>query len=314
MLIAIVLLLTGFVLVVKGADWLVHGSSSLALKYKVPEIVIGLTIVAFGTSTPEFIVTFFSSIAGKNDFALGNIVGSNLFNTLIVLGIASLICPIVVNKNTVWKEIPFSLIVTIIAIVLLNDHWYSQKPDGLGFFDAMIFLILFIFFIIYNFVISKVQVESQVEIQAETTLKIIVLIIIGLAGLISGGKLVVKNATVIAQYFHISEKIIGLTILSVGTSLPELATSIVAAIKKKPDIVVGNVIGSNIFNLIFVLGVSASIKPIAYNSSFNKDFLLLIISSFCLFLFMFCRSKHKIDRIEGSLFILIYVFYMFSLK
>lgn len=313
MLLVFTLLIAGFVLVVKGADWLVDGSSALAVRYRVPEIVIGLTIVAFGTSTPEFVVSFISSLQGKNDFAIGNILGSNIFNILGILGVAGLVFPLSVKKNTVWKEIPFSLIVTLVLFFLVNDAWFGSGSNELSLADGMILLFLFVIFLLYNFILVKVQSDNDYEVRPESVLKIIVLIAVGLGGLVFGGQLVVKNATAIAQFYHIPDKIIGLTILSIGTSLPELATSVIAAWKKKPDIAVGNVVGSNIFNILLILGFSSILKPIQYNLSFNTDFYYAIGGTVLLFLFMFCWSRHKIDRIEAGLFLMIYMIYMYFL-
>lgn len=307
----IILLIIGFVLLVKGADYFVEGTSALALHYKVPQIVIGLTVVAFGTSAPELVVSIMSSLKGQNEIILGNIIGSNLFNVLLILGITGLINPLEVKKTTVWREIPFLFVITLISFFLLNDKLFSDSIENiLNFADSIILLILFVFYLIYNFVIIQADSTSEYEICPLSYPKIIIYSIGGLIALIIGGKMVVENAVDIAEYFHVSKKVIGLTIVALGTSLPELMTSVVAVLKKKTDIAVGNVVGSNIFNLLFVMSCSGIIKTINYQKSFNLDFALLIFASFLLFIFMFTMKRHRLDRFESALFVFIYIAYV----
>jgi cation:H+ antiporter len=313
-MIAIIIMILGFALLIKGADFLVDGSSALALRLNVPQIVIGLTIVAFGTSTPELIVNIFSSVNGQNDIAFGNVIGSNIMNLFLILGIAALIYPLKVKRNTVKKEIPFSLICSVVLFILVNDTFIdSQNNNILSHIDALILIIMFVIFLYYNFTLIKNNNEEIQDYKNHSWLKIVLLIISGLFGLILGGKLVVDNAVIIAQYFNISKKIIGLTIVAAGTSLPELVTSVVAAFKKHSDIAIGNVIGSNIFNITLILGVSGLIKPIDYKASFNLDNYILIAGTFILYVFMFLFKKHKLDRIEGSIFLLTYIAYILYL-
>lgn len=311
MIIIIVLLVIGFILLIKGADFFVEGSSALALHFKVPQIVIGLTIVAFGTSSPELVVSVFSSIKGQNDIVLGNIIGSNLFNVLLILGVAGLICPLEVKKTTVWREIPFALIITVICFILFNDQIYSNSAQNLlSYSDALVLLILFVLYLLYNFILIKADSNSEYEVSPLSLPRIIIYTLGGLFALIIGGKMVVDNSIIFAEYFGISKKIIGLTVVAVGTSLPELVTSILAVLKRKTDIAVGNVVGSNIFNILLILSISGLIKPIKYTRNFNLDFYILMIASFVLFIFMFTMKKHRLDRTESTLFVLIYISYM----
>jgi cation:H+ antiporter len=308
----VLLLIFGFVLLIKGADWLVNGTSSLAKKYNVSELVIGLTIVAFGTSTPELVVNIIASAREYDEVVFGNVIGSNIFNLLMILGIAGLIYPINVQVKTVWKEIPYSILAGLVLLILCNDAYFRKQGGNLfRLSDGIILLVFFIIFLIY--VLRNLKAEENKgfdDTKVYGTLRTIVYIIIGFAGLIIGGRLVVKNAVEIANRLLISEKLIGLTIVSIGTSLPELATSAVAAIKKKSDLAIGNVIGSNIFNLFFILGVSGIISPLNYNTSFNKDILVYILGTFFLFIAMFTGGKKKLDRWEAGLLLLCFIAYM----
>jgi cation:H+ antiporter len=316
MFIPILLLILGFVLLIVGADWLVKGACSLAKRLNVPEIVIGLTVVAFGTSTPELVVNVVSSFKGISDIAFGNIIGSNNFNILIILGISSLIYPLEVKKATVWREIPFALIISILFLALVNDNWVKPGHiDLLSRFDGLFLLLFFALFLLYTWKLSKTGIVESSKLKVYTLFMTIGFIIGGLLALIYGGEVVVKQAVLIAKELGISEKVIALTIVAAGTSLPELATSAVAALRKRPDIAIGNILGSNIFNLLLILGISSMIKPPIYNSSFNVDVYLMIFSTFLLFMYMFVPKKHRLDRWQGGLFILIYVAYaVFLLK
>jgi cation:H+ antiporter len=309
---AIFLLIFGFVLLIKGADWLVSGTSSLAKKYNVSELVIGLTVVAFGTSTPELVVNIIASAREYDEVVFGNIIGSNIFNLLMILGIAGLIYPINVKVKTVWKEIPYSILAGLVLLLLVNDvHLWKQEENLCRLLDGIILLIFFIFFLIY--VLRNLKAEGDKgtnDTKVYGTLRTIVYIIIGFAGLIIGGRLVVKNAVEIANRLSVSEKLIGLTIVSIGTSLPELATSAVAAIKKKSDLAIGNVIGSNIFNIFLILGISGIISPLNYNTTFNTDIFVYILGTSFLFIAMFTGGKKKLDRWEAVLLLLYFIAYM----
>jgi cation:H+ antiporter len=312
MLINILLLITGFVVLIFGANFLVSGASSLAKRFNISELAIGLTVVAFGTSTPELIVSGISSVQGHNEVAFGNVIGSNVFNLFFILGVAGTVFPIVVQSNTVWKEIPYSLVAAIILFVLVNDVLlFNQESDVLSVWDGIILLVFFVAFLAYVFVSMKGEEggdENPIKIYGLP--RTIIMIIGGLAGLIAGGKFVVDSSVAIAQGFGVSEKLIGLTIVACGTSLPELATSTVAAFKKRSDIAIGNVVGSNIFNIFFILSVCSLITPIPYNKAMNFDIYVLVIGTGLLFITMFSGGKRKIDRWEAVLLLLAYIGYV----
>ncbi len=314
MYISILLLVVGFVLLIKGADWLVTGSSSLAKRFNISELVIGLTIVAFGTSAPELVVNVLASFKGANDIALGNIIGSNIFNLLFILGIAGLIYPITVHRNTVWRELPYSLFAAIVVLLIANDAFVDGTVGNrIDRTDGIMLLLFFVAFLYYAYL--SIQSEDatdlvEEEIKVMSGLKSVGFTLIGLVLLILGGKLVVDNAIEIAVSFQVSEKLIGLTIVAAGTSLPELATSAVAAFRKRSDIAIGNVVGSNIFNIFFILGTSAVINPIPYNTSFNIDILLLIVGTVLLFGTMFVGKRHLLERWVAIVLIGVFLLYM----
>jgi cation:H+ antiporter len=309
MLTAVLLLVLGFVILIKGADWLVNGGSSLARKYKVSELSIGLTIVAFGTSMPELVVNSFAAYQSQADIVFGNIIGSNIFNLFAILGVAGLISPLIVQSSTVWKEIPFSLFAAILLYFLANS--FFSDSTGLSRIDGIVLLVFFGLFLYYIFKQLKSEHIPTDHKQSELTpLKIWSFILFGLVFLVVGGRFVVVNSVIIAEELGISETIIGLTIVAAGTSLPELATSVVAAFKKNSDIAVGNIIGSNIFNIFLILGVSSLIRPVDYNPKFNSDLYLLGIGTILLFAAMFIGKKKKLDRWEAGILLLIYVGYI----
>lgn len=308
MIIPILAVVAGFASLIFGANWLVNGASALAKKYKVSDLVIGLTIVAFGTSAPELVVNSIASVKGYSDIVLGNIVGSNNFNLFIILGLSGLILPIKVQTSTAWKEIPISLFVSVLLLFLLNDFVftgtsYSSRLDGL------IMLVLFCLFLYYVLNQMKNDPQTVTTENQKSALKIWGLITIGLGGLILGGQLVVVNSVEIANAFGISEKIIGLTIVAAGTSLPELVTSIVAATKKNSDIAIGNVIGSNVFNILLILSISSIIRPIEYNPKFNLDLLILIGGTVFLFTSMLTGQRKRLDRWEAGVLFGFYIIY-----
>lgn len=311
MLLKVFLLLAGFALLIKGADFLVLGSSALARRFKIPELIIGLTIVAFGTSTPELIVSLVAAAKGLNDVAIGNVVGSNLFNLLFILGISALILPITVQRSTIIKEIPYSIVAAILLLILANDHLYTEnRANVITFIDGLILLAFFLFFMFYIFRNMKNDnPDIAVDKKPYGIGKILLLIIGGLAGLVLGGRISVINAVAIAHELGISERIIGLTIIAVGTSLPELATSAVAAYRRNSDIAVGNVVGSNIFNILLVLSASAFINPMPYQLSFNSDITVLIAATMLLLFFTYTGKKAVIDRREGFLLLMGYIGY-----
>ncbi len=302
-----ILLVVGFVILVKGADFLVDGASSLAKKLSISEIAIGLTIVAFGTSAPELIVNIFASIGLHHEITFGNILGSNIFNILMVLGVAGIIAPIAVQRNTILKEIPFLLFATIISFLLA--FWKRE----LSFSDGIILIIILIAFFIYVFGILKANPLQATDIKEFSFLITILLLAGGIIGLFLGGKFVVDHSVKIAKILGVSEKFIGLTIVALGTSLPELVTSVVAMMKKRNDLAIGNVVGSNIFNLLLVLGVSSIISPVAYRIALNPDFFFLIAITLFLFLTLFVGKKHKLTRLEAIIFLLLYFGYILFL-
>lgn len=308
-----ILLIVGFGFLVKSADWLVDGASALARRLGVSSLVIGLTIVAFGTSMPELVVNIAASLGGNTDIAIGNILGSNIANILLILGIAAVIYPLAVRRSTVWKEIPMSLLAAVLVAVAANDAWFDGSASTLGMIDGIYLLAFFIIFLFYTFGMSTAVAADEAEsIKPEkfSTGKIVSMIIGGLIGLGIGGRWVVLGATEIARTWGVSEALIGLTIVAIGTSLPELFTSAIAAYKKDVDIAVGNVVGSNIFNIFFILGVSALIKPLPFSPALQIDALVAIGASLLLFLAMFIGTRHTLDRWQGVGFIASYVAYI----
>ena len=312
MITQILLLALGFGILIKGADWLVDGGSALARKYKISELSIGLTVVAFGTSMPELVVNVFAAHQSHSDIVFGNIIGSNIFNLFAILGIAGLIAPMTVQSSTVWREIPLSFLAALVLFFLSNS--IISENEILSRIDGMILLFFFVMFLYYIFLQLKGEhTPPDIDKKELPNFKIWLFLFLGLSFLILGGRFVVVNSVKIASALGISQTIIGLTIVAAGTSLPELATSVVAAIKKNNDIAVGNIIGSNIFNIFLILGVSSIIKPIDYNIKFNFDLYLLGIGTILLFIAMFSGEKKKLDRWEAGILLLIYIGYAISL-
>ncbi len=308
MVVSLLLIVVGFAGLIFGANWLVDGASSLAKKHNIPDLVIGLTIVAFGTSAPELVVNSIASVDGLSDIVLANVIGSNNFNLFIILGIAGLIYPMTFHSSMVKREIPISLIITILLFGLATDFFINENSE-ISTLDGFILLASFIFFLFYLFKNMKADKVEEIPFTQKSNLKIWSLIILGFSGLIIGGKLVVDNSIGIATDLGISQKIIGLTIIAAGTSLPELITSIVAALKKNSDIAIGNVIGSNIFNVLLILSVSSLISPVKYNEIFNLDFAILIGGTAFLILAMFTGKRRKLDRWEAAILLGFYLVY-----
>ncbi|WP_194973977.1 calcium/sodium antiporter [Aquiflexum lacus] len=317
MVIPVILLVLGFVLLVFGAEKLVDAASALAANFGIPNIVIGLTIVAFGTSAPEMVVNIFAAVSGSSEMVMGNVLGSNIFNVLGILGISALIYPLTVKSNTTWIEIPLSLLAAVLIWVLANDMLLDfQVGNLISRSDGLVLILFFVIFLVYNITVAKNSQETDeaVEIpQGYTTTKSIFWILVGLAGLILGGKLIVDNAVELAQLFGMSERIIGLTIVSIGTSLPELATSVAAVRKKKVDIAIGNVVGSNIFNTFLILGLSSIITPVQVNQASNLDILTNILAGLLLFMFIFTGKGRALERWEGGLLLALYIGYLLVL-
>ncbi len=308
MILNLVLLVIGFLLLIKGADFLIDGAVSVAKKFHISEIAIGLTVVAFGTSAPELIVNIVSAIRNQPEICYGNVVGSNMFNTLVVLGIAGLITPLPLQKATVRKEIPLVFLGTILVILLSNNFWTGGRI--LSRWDGIILIFCLFFFILYVIRIPR-QAFSGAEYTDMPLLKTGAYLIGGILGLFLGGELVVKNAVEIALRFHVSKEFIALTIVALGTSLPELVTSVIALRKKSSDIAVGNVIGSNLFNIFMVLGASAIIKPIIYNPALNIDLAILAVITLILFLLVIVGKVNNLNKYEAAILLLCYAGYMY---
>ena len=310
MLLSILLIIIGFVLLIVGADLLVDGASGIAKKFHIPEIIIGLTIVSIGTSMPELFVSITSALEGHSDMAIGNVIGSNLSNLLLILGLSAMIKPVVFQKETRLYEIPMCLASTLILMIFCNTNAKISRGE------SAVLLILFCMFILYTiFMAQKESQKNIVEIDVKeekknSTFKDIIFIILGIIGLKIGGDLAVDNAVVVANYFNLSEKLISLTILAIGTSLPELVTRVTAAVKGNSDIAIGNIIGSNIFNILLIIGVSSMIHPITYNMSYNFDISILVISTIILAIFPFIPPKDKMSRANGVIYFLMYLMYL----
>lgn len=309
------LLVTGFIVLIYGANLLVDSASALAKKLNVPTIVIGLTIVAFGTSAPELVVNIFAAIDHNSSIALGNVVGSNLFNIFAILGISAFIYPLTVKSKTTWIEVPLALLSAIILLVLANDVLIDKNTESvISRIDGIIFVSFFLIFIVYNIqLILSGSYDEEFKTKNYSIKKSILFILVGLIFLVLGGKAIVYSATEIARLFGVSERVISLTIISIGTSLPELATSVIAARKKNVDIAIGNIVGSNIFNVFFILGTSAIIYPVTVSLSSQYDLLINILASLLLFIFIFTGKGRKINRWEGLIFLVLYVLYVASL-
>lgn len=312
MLLSIIMLAGGLVLLVFGSSWLVDGASDFARRLKISDIVVGLTIVSIGTSSPELIVNLIASYNGNSDIAIGNVVGSNIFNVLFILGITAIVLPVTVKSNTTWKEIPFSLMAAIVIFFLANDVLLNGYPvSEVSRTDGFILLCFFAIFMAYTFALATGNnYIPEVTSKKTTVLKSTLLIVAGLVALFFGGRFLVSGAVNIALQMGMSESVIGLTIVAAGTSLPELFTSVIAALKKKADIAIGNVVGSNIFNIFLILGVSATIKPLPFNTINNFDILVMIFSSFLMFLFVFTGKGRRLGRFEGGLFVVLYLVYL----
>lgn len=305
-----IILLIGFLLLIKGADFFVEGSSSIAKKFNIPSLIIGLTIVAFGTSAPEAAVSITAAIRGQNEMAIANVVGSNIFNILFVVGVTAMIKPIYVQKSTILKEFPFLLLSSIVLAILAYDVWFQGYSENiLTRADGLIFIALFIIFIYYliDMAINSNDETSEENYKVMPLSKSILLSIGGLLGIIIGGNFVVNSASDIAMSLGMSENLVGLTIVAIGTSLPELATSIVAAKKGESDIAIGNAVGSNIFNILFVLGVSSCISNVPVQAEAFTDMFVMIVST--IIVYVLAISNRKINKVEGMIISLLYIAY-----
>ncbi|MCL2294212.1 MAG: calcium/sodium antiporter [Spirochaetes bacterium] len=312
----LVLLLLGFIPLIYGANLLVDSASSLAKKLNVPSIIIGLTIIAFGTSAPELTINIFASLKGNSDIVLGNIVGSNIFNIAGILGISAIIYPLAINKKTTWIEIPLCFLAALVVFVIASDGFIDgDKVSVIKRTDGIILLLFFAVFIGYiiRFMMSSSYTDDSPAAKQHSVALYVVLIIIGLVLLVVGGRIIVLFAIKFAHQIGLSERIIALTVVSIGTSFPELATNIIAAKKRNIDLAVGNIIGSNIFNAFFVLGISAVISPVFVHDRSFFDLCVNLFISFLLFLFIFTGKGRKIDRWEGIIFVILYIGYIVML-
>lgn len=312
LILPIILLIIGFIILIKGADWLVDGASSIATHFRVSKTLIGLTIIAFGTSAPELAVSISSLASGSTDMLLGNVIGSNVVNVLLLIGVGALICPIKVNRETVKKELPILLLISTALVVLFLDMSLNNaSANSITRSDAIICLLFFAIFLYYLIVMAIRNRETTSRKKEKPKYKLgmaAIMTIIGLAGLVGGSQLVVNNATTIAQAIGISDRMIALTVIALGTSLPELVTTIVAARRKETDLIVGNIIGSNIFNICIVMGLPVAIFGTITPSSFQiVDIIMLIVST--VLLFIMTRRDEKITRREGALMLLAFLAY-----
>ena len=308
------MILAGMALLVKGADWIIDGASELAKKFNVSPLVIGMTVVAFGTSFPEFVVNIFSALNGSTDLALGNIVGSNIANILLILGVIAFLRPPKVSQSTIWKEIPMSLLAAVILFMAANDLLIDGvMPSSITRIDGLVMLAFFAIFIYYSYGMAKRGKLEGITPKrcCFSTQKISLLIFGGLTAIYFGGVWTVENAVLIAQNLGISEFLISATIIAIGTSLPELVTGVIAAMKKHTDIGIGTVVGSNIFNIFFVLASTAVISPIALPAFANFDLIWLIFINILLFTFVFLERHRTLERTEAITFIFLYLVYIF---
>ena len=314
MTIQIFILLAGLLLILFGANWLVDGSSSVAKRFGISEFVIGLTIVGIGTSTPEMVVSFLSSLQGKADMAIGNIVGSNIFNTMMILGVTAMISPLVITRSNLKKDIPLNIIVTIILIVLgMNFTLFGQGKDQLCRIDGAILLVIFVWYLWSSFKSDTTDEEEREGIKEYSILMSVILIIGGLAALIFGGRLFVNSATELAKMFGVSDKFIAITVMAAGTSMPELATCVVAALKGRGQLALGNILGSNISNILLILGGAALINPLSFNGMTHVDLGAVLLSSLFILASAYMFKKKQLDRFEGAALLLMEAGYMWYL-
>lgn len=317
MAIQLLFLVLGFVMLVKGADLFVDGASGIATKFGIPQIVIGLTIVAMGTSAPEAAVSITAAFAGNADITIGNIVGSNILNILIILGISALVYPLAIQKSTLIIDIPVVLLATVILFLLGFDSKISR-------IDGIIMLVVFAAYLFYLFTVAKKEasqkklngttenIQSEENITKEMSLlKALIFTVIGLVLIVGGSKFVVNSATAIAKALGLSQRFIGLTIVALGTSLPELFTSVTAALKKNSDIAIGNIVGSNIFNILFIVGLSGLIIPVPFATDFRFDTIISGVAA--ILLLLFCLPKKKLPRFAGVIMLICYALYFMKI-
>lgn len=311
------LVIVGFVFLIKGADYLIDGATAVAKRLRISDLVVGLTIISLGTSAPELFVNISSSLTGNTDLAIGNILGSNIANILLILGITALFCPLKVNHDILWKDIPLSLVAVLLTGLLLNDTFVNQ--DGIAMLSRSDGFVLLCFCVIFLWHVRAMAKAGKIKVAAEKSKPRFGLpaawglIIVGLVGLAAGGQMVVRGAVALASQWGVSQSLIGLTIVAVGTSLPELVTSVVAALRQKVDIAVGNIIGSNILNVFFILGLSSVIRPLPFSLVNNFDLVVLTIATALLFVWLLTGRKNIMERWQGGVFVALYVVYVIAL-
>lgn len=307
-------IVAGLVMILVGSDWLVDGASGIARKYGISEFIIGMTIVGIGTSMPELVSSAISAIGGHGDMAIGNVTGSNICNVLLILGVTALISPIGYTKNNIRKDIPFAIGVSLFLMLMLYNGFglfHEMGTPGISRMDARYLLLIFVVFMIDSFKSAKKGGgEEEEDVKPMPMGKALVFIVLGLAGLVFGGRFFVDHTVSIAECFHVSEAFISITLMAVGTSLPELATCVVAAMKGKNQLALGNVIGSNIFNIALIIGVSGLISPFEIQSISTIDMVMVLVSILMLWMAAFTFKRGKLDRIEGAIFLLVYVGYI----
>ena len=311
MLIDLLWIVAGLVMILVGSDWLVDGASGIARKYGISEFIIGMTIVGIGTSMPELVSSVISAVGGHGDMALGNVTGSNICNILLILGVTTLISPIGFTRGNVYKDLPFAIVVSLLLLMLLYTGFGQQgSMSGISRVEALFLLLVFVIFMADSFRSSKGDTDEDADAKPMPMGKALLFVLLGLAGLVFGGRFFVDHTVSIAERFHVSEAFISITLMALGTSLPELATCIVAAMKGKNQLALGNVIGSNIFNIALIIGVSGFISPFQIESISTVDMVMVIVSVLMLWLAAFTFKRYKLDRIEGAIFLLVYVGYI----
>lgn len=317
MFLDILFIVIGLVMILVGSDWLVDGASGVARRYGISEFVIGMTIVGIGTSMPELVSSVFSAVSGHGDMALGNVTGSNVCNVLLILGVTALISPIDFTRGNIRKDIPFAIFVSLLLVIVLYNGFglLGGGAWGVSRVDGMLLLLLFVTFIVDSFRSSKDEMKDDGSVVKPMAMgRAVLLVVLGLAGLVFGGRFFVDHTVSIAERFHVSEAFISITLMALGTSLPELATCVVAAMKGKNQLALGNVIGSNVFNILLIIGVSAVISPFEIQSISTIDMVMVIISILMLLLAAFTFRRYKLDRIEGGFFLFVYLGYIVYLS
>ncbi len=315
----ILLMLVGLALLLAGANYLTEGSSAVAKRFGISEFVIGLTIVAIGTSAPELVVSFISTMEGKTDMAIGNVIGSNLFNILMILGVTALIRPIRIEHNTLSRDIPFGLLAAIVLAICGLDIWLCGESGSITRSEGLLLLCFFVVFMAYSFATAKRDEAPEENVPAQENSKKrsiwieLLMIVGGLAGLIYGGDLFLEYAVIFARDMGMSEAVIAVTLMAGGTSMPELITCVIAAAKNKGQLALGNVIGSNISNIFLILGTCATVSPLRLGEILPLDLIILVAASLIIAVSAFTFRRNELDRAEGIIFILLYIGYVVSL-